>query len=225
MRNINKYRESFELLASKDRQRILSGFRGKNLLNYFKCLNENLDDRDNIDIGYLLTRIYLHKLFEQSNVFSWDSELPKDGTGYQPLYYDAMIGIIDMLKLSKDDIFYDLGSGRGLFTNLIGLTSPCTVKGIEYSPSRALDAERITKKFDLQNVINYNEDVLDCDFSDGTVFFMFNPFYSQTVEEVMNRIKQIKHKVRIVTYFMPDPTEYGFKEIPSSDSKIYYCEN
>jgi hypothetical protein len=207
--------EASQLLNDKaleDRERILSGeLRGKRLLKHLIGLKQEFYDHP-------LTYIYMHTLFGQKvGVNSSYSEIPRDGFGYAPTRFCSMVSIIEMLSLRKNDVFIDLGSGRGLFINMIGLIASCQVKGIESNSKRVADSRRLSRDFGLDNVKTIKSDVIHADISDGTVFYMFNPFGYDTVQVVLDKISAIKRKVRVATFYEPDLSEYSndFKEIKS----------
>lgn len=66
-------------------------------------------------------------------------------TGASPVYgeilYESVIFLIEELKLTKDDVFYDLGSGLGKFVFLVYLMTPVMKSaGVEFSPNRSARA-------------------------------------------------------------------------------------
>ncbi len=126
--------------AGEDRNQILSGqLRGDNLLKHLEQLVRDYD-------GYNLTYKYLYALcglkFGDNHS---RQEVPRDDAHYGPTEFAAMVSTIKMLNLSKDDVFYDLGSGRGIFINLIGLITNCQVRGIEVDTARVADSRKLSR--------------------------------------------------------------------------------
>lgn len=218
-------RKALKKQAKADQRQIISGIlRGKKLLDYLGQLIEC-----GKYYGNELTYDYLLPLCGQGLDDSW-TETPVGGLGYQPTPLEGMVLVIKSLKLSKKDVFYDLGSGRGIFTNLVGLTTKCQVRGIEFSKKRATDSRKLSKLFGVDNVRTINANVLDVDFSDGTVFYMFNPFGHILTNDVADKIRETaSDKAKIVTFFGPDMTMLGFPKfkqvVSSEDYSIGFWRN
>jgi len=121
---------------------------------------------------------------------------------YEGTPYSYIRKFLAVIKPKKDDFIYDLGSGYGRVCLYSSLTSNAQVVGIELVPERVFAANEAKKRFDIRNVSFIQNNVLDQDFSDGTIFFLFNPFFRETLEKVSSRLEEIAAKkiIRIATW-------------------------
>jgi SAM-dependent methyltransferase len=105
------------------------------------------------------------------------------------------------LNLQKEDTFYDLGSGYGQVPNFLAINSEAQFKGVELMRDRLAQAKLTARKFDLKNVSFIEGNVTDIDFSDGNTFYLFNPFSSETLENVAGKLQEIAKtkKIKIIS--------------------------
>ena len=125
---------------------------------------------------------------------------------YQGTPYEFIADFLHALNLGSEDVLYDLGSGYGRIVLYAAITTNCgKCKGIEIVPERVRISQNAARSLLLSNVEFIQGNVIDCDFSDGTVFFLFNPFTWQTLEKIGEKFKKIasKKKIRIVTWGGP----------------------
>ena len=121
---------------------------------------------------------------------------------YQSTPASVILEMIDQSKFSKEDIFYDLGSGLGLVVNLVHILTGVRCVGVEYQPSYSRYAEQIAMDFGLDEVAFINADVRTVDISDGTVFYLFNPFGGHIFDAVMQNLFILagKQEITICSY-------------------------
>lgn len=123
---------------------------------------------------------------------------------YEGTPYNIIRDILHKVRPTKDDTVYDVGSGYGRFCFYGALTNEATFKGIEAIKKRHVKAVEIKDKFKIPNVEFENANVLESGISDGTIFYLFNPFYpdvirTQVTFEAMLRQVAKKHPVTVVT--------------------------
>jgi SAM-dependent methyltransferase len=114
--------------------------------------------------------------------------------------YPVIRHFFDNNQLSKEDIFYDLGSGYGRVLFYGAALHPQTkFKGVEIVGERAAFARSIAKKGGFENVEIIHQDVLKADLSDGTIFYLFNPF-PKIIDEVIKKLNAVAaiRKIRVV---------------------------
>lgn len=101
----------------------------------------------------------------------------------------------------KGDIVYDLGSGYGRFLFYAASVYPeLQIKGVEIVRERTDEVAKIISAKKFTNIKQINQNILKTNYSDGTYFFMFNPFKSlmgKVIEELY-RISR-KHKIVILS--------------------------
>jgi SAM-dependent methyltransferase len=114
-----------------------------------------------------------------------------DGTPYSSPDYLHLWRICRMLKVSPDDVLYDLGCGMGRILCVMARQRIRKCVGVELYPSLcevARDNAMQVKgrKAPIEIVCG---DAATADLSDGTIYFMFNPFGTETLRQVLSRIE------------------------------------
>lgn len=126
---------------------------------------------------------------------------------YEGTKYNSAREILHKVKPQKDDVVYDLGSGYGRFCFYGSLTTDAAFKGIEIVERRVKAANSIKERFGIDNLTFTQGDVTEQDFSDGTIFYLFNPFYPQgysaqkRTERALRDLAR-KKPITIVTHHM-----------------------
>lgn len=115
----------------------------------------------------------------------------KDAYGYEPTPYRRLEKIFTLVPMSANDIFIDIGCGRGRVLLLFATKKIGKAIGVELHSGIANAAE--------ENLINLKVphvpvDIIQIDsakykFSNETIIFMYNPFGSRTIFEILNNIK------------------------------------
>jgi len=113
-----------------------------------------------------------------------------DDSGYESPDYANLRKIITFVDPKPDDVVFDLGSGMG---RVICLFARRTVKqcvGIELHPTLCELAETNAQnlKGRLSPIEIRQGDVTRADVSNGTIYFLFNPFGADTLTTVLERI-------------------------------------
>jgi precorrin-6B methylase 2 len=105
-------------------------------------------------------------------------------------------------RFTKDDVFFDIGSGLGQVAMLVNLLSGIRTVGVEFDPAFCKYSEDCAAMLGLQEIAFINADAREADYSLGTVFFMYTPFKGKMLQDVLEMLKQesLKRKIRIVTY-------------------------
>jgi SAM-dependent methyltransferase len=121
---------------------------------------------------------------------------------YEATPYNFIKYFLKVLKPKESDVLYDLGSGYGRIPLYGALTSPGKYIGIEIVPERVKKSNEIKRKLNIETAFFWEGNVLNYDLEDGTIFFLFNPFVIDTLNQVGNRLEKIaqKHPIKIVTW-------------------------
>jgi precorrin-6B methylase 2 len=113
---------------------------------------------------------------------------------------------INVLKPSDEDVVYDVGCGMGRILCAFARRPVRKCVGIEISTEYAERARQNAKrlkgsKAPIEIII---ADAAEADYSEGTIYCLFNPFGTKTLEVVLERIhqsvKQCPRRIRIA-YF------------------------
>lgn len=110
---------------------------------------------------------------------------------YEGTPYGRIMEFLDATQPTRDDVVYDLGFGYGRVTKLTAMLTPSKVVGIELLPERVAKAEKAKQKIELANLEYRAGNVLEHDFSDGTLFYLFNPFATPTLKKFIERLKGV----------------------------------
>jgi cyclopropane fatty-acyl-phospholipid synthase-like methyltransferase len=120
-----------------------------------------------------------------------DLSANKDASWYEPTPYRKLERIFASIPMAQNDIFIDLGCGKGRVLLLVSTKKIEKAIGVELHSGLVNAAEE-----NLKNLKVPHEPVeiiqIDCaqyKFSNETIIFMYNPFGSGTTVEVMNNIK------------------------------------
>ncbi|MGB3112220.1 MAG: protein kinase, partial [Candidatus Omnitrophota bacterium] len=131
---------------------------------------------------------------------------------YQGAPYYLLRELLKILNLTGDDVLYDLGSGYGRVCIYTGIVSEAgKTVGIELTPKRAAASSAAKEALGLDNVEFRQGPAQDQDYSDGTVFFMFNPFIRETLELVCAKLKEVAREKTIrVVFWGGDAEDYDY---------------
>jgi SAM-dependent methyltransferase len=134
--------------------------------------------------------------------FHYVSDIPyieDEQPGYEGSPYYEIKEFLDLVQPKPGDVVYDLGSGYGRVVFMGALIYPdVTWKGIEFVDERVNSANEVKDKLGLINAQFMQGNVRDMDFSDGDIFYMFNPFSEETLEVVMDKLHKIARLKRII---------------------------
>jgi precorrin-6B methylase 2 len=111
--------------------------------------------------------------------------------GYEPTAARAILDLVDQVRPSADDVFYDLGAGFGHVAIMVHLLTGATVRGVEIEASYCRHAQRCVEELGLSRVCLVNRDARDVDFADGTVFFMYTPFSGKLLQTVLTALSRV----------------------------------
>jgi len=149
---------------------------------------------EHVEVQKLLSDLYERVSGFQvgSNEYQMIREKGGDPT-YGELTLGGMNTLVEELKLQKNDVFYDLGSGVGKMPVYIYLTTPVKkAVGIELSPTRHAHAIKVKKSLekkgmlDSARALNFLEkSMLDENLSDATIIYMSSTCFS---DELMKSI-------------------------------------
>jgi 16S rRNA A1518/A1519 N6-dimethyltransferase RsmA/KsgA/DIM1 with predicted DNA glycosylase/AP lyase activity len=93
-----------------------------------------------------------------------------------------LVGAMHDLDVGPEDVVYDIGSGAGTTALAFSaFTRAKAVKGVELEPVYAEFSRARAQQFGLKTEI-LNQDATKTDFSDGTVFYCYNPFRLDSTE-------------------------------------------
>ena len=126
----------------------------------------------------------------------------KDSVIYQGANYWNVRRIIRVLQAQKNDVFYDIGCGKGRCLCMLARLRLRGVVGIELDPNLAdaarRNAERLRGKRTQIEV--RCQDAATTDYSEGTIYFLYWPFGKSTMLDVIENIRRsVEENPRSIT--------------------------
>ena len=124
-----------------------------------------------------------------------------DSYHYATMSYHTIRKVLDFLSLQKDDVFVDIGCGKGRVLCLAARHQLRKVIGVDLSKEfceiARLNAGRMRGR--RSPVVVHNSNAVDFNYSEGTAFILFNPFGPTTLNAVLSKIHRdaTGHLVRI----------------------------
>lgn len=115
-----------------------------------------------------------------------------DSNRYEPLDYPLLRACVKALELTSDDVVYEIGCGMGRPLALFARRRVAKCVGVELSPELAAQATknmRTLRGVRAGGVEVRASDAVFVDYSDGTVFYIFNSFGSTTLAAVLEQIR------------------------------------
>ena len=131
-----------------------------------------------------------------------------DNTWYESPDYWYLHKIARMLRPERpgEGVFYDIGSGKGRVLCIMARQPFKRVVGVELFAELCAAARANARKMRGRKapIDVIQADAAQADMSDGTIYFMFNPFGRDTMYEVLQNLRQsLRHNPRdiIVVYY------------------------
>ncbi len=136
----------------------------------------------------------------------------KNNFVYGGTAFCALRDLFHRLTLTADDVFYDLGCGYGRVLLYGALVAPARFRGVELLPERVAHATTAAANLGLANRVDVRTgDVVHAPIDDGTVYFMYHPFYQTVLPNVVAALERIAAAklIRIATIFYGDDSFRG----------------
>jgi cyclopropane fatty-acyl-phospholipid synthase-like methyltransferase len=115
-----------------------------------------------------------------------------DAFSFETTAHTTISKTIRFVHLNRDDVVFVFGCGKGRTVCHFARKKVRKVIGIEISDELSKIAKKniITLKGKKAEVEIRNEDAAVTDVSEGTVFYMFNPFGEKTLKSVIQNIEK-----------------------------------
>lgn len=137
-----------------------------------------------------------------------------------PLVVERML---DIAKVNKDDLLYDLGSGDGRIVITAAKKYGAHAVGIDLDPQRVAEARANAQKAGVENLVEFRVgDLFTSDFSDATVVTLFLwPHVNRRLRPQL--WQQLKVGTRVVSHLWDMGPEWPpEKSEVVLDRKIFY---
>src|SRR5262249_19045498 len=134
-------------------------------------------------------------------------DLPDDSLDYFPSGYKAISAVLRHVPFKEEDVFVDLGCGKGRILFEVAGRRLKKIVGVELSEPLCEVARSNLHRFLKAGGGRTPIDIQSCnvtafDPSEGTIFYMFNPFGLETMKSLLSNIRMslLSHprEIRIV---------------------------
>jgi hypothetical protein len=161
----------------------------------FENTNDDEEGYDNLDV-FISRLLSLPYMPEQSQ------PLEPEMVFYQKTPARIVFELVKDAGFTKDDVFFDIGSGLGQVAMLVNLLTGIKTVGVEFEPAFCKYSQNCVAMLGLQDVAFTNADARKADYRSGTVFFMYTPFRGKMLEDVLEglRAESLLRKIKIITY-------------------------
>jgi len=191
----------FQKLRANVRKGKYTGQAFRNLVNEYVDfdLGNNAHQQE---AGYDNLDIFINGLFLFQSMPEQTKDLEPEMVFYQKTPARIVFELVEKCPFTKDDVFFDLGSGLGQVAMLVNLLAGITVKGVEFEPVFCDYAQNCASELNLSGVTFVNADARNADYSQGTVFFMYTPFGGEMLQEVLELLRKesLLRKIKLITY-------------------------
>jgi SAM-dependent methyltransferase len=143
----------------------------------------------------------------------WDSikgPAASDSVGYEGTPYLLLVEVFRHLKLRMNDVFVDVGCGKGRVLRMALQSTVGVAVGVELDDGFLKAARGNLQgsgsepdRYDL-----FHGPVQDFNFDSATVLFLFNPFGAKTMREMLDRVAaSLRRRPREVRIVYVNPVE------------------
>jgi precorrin-6B methylase 2 len=149
----------------------------------------------------------IHTAYRHPKRYRLDTQFA-DAVPNESVDYVLLRKLMKPLMLSPHDVLYDVGCGVG---RVLCVFARCNIRkciGIEFDPQLAEIAEHNSKRLRGRRaeIEIHCGDAAAADYSDGTIYWFFNPFGSHTLHSVMDRIERsVSDEPRLIRIVYVNP--------------------
>lgn len=143
---------------------------------------------------------------DEKNYSSLSAERLYEGAGVGvQSSFASIIMAIDLIETESPLTIVDLGSGYGRFGFALGLLRPdVNFFGFEFVNHRVIMSNATCRNLNIENQIHFitqDLSVLDFKIPVADIYYMYDPFTSDTYRHVLNQLLQISKdkRIRIIT--------------------------
>lgn len=196
-------------LFKQIREKIRAGVYATSSFKMMICnyLGSCFDETGQSETGYDHLDIFINGMLSDRAIPDPTRKLEAGMVFYQKTPARIIFELTRLAELSRDDVFYDIGSGLGQAAILVNLLSGCTARGIEYEPAFCEFARTSAAELNLSNVEFINTNALHGDYTEGTVFFLYTPFEGSMLQNLLD-ILQNESRKRPISIFTYGPCSY-----------------
>jgi SAM-dependent methyltransferase len=147
--------------------------------------------------------------------------LRKPDVHYVPTPQPVVERMLELARVGKDDLVYDLGSGDGRIPITAARRYGARGVGIDIDPKRIAESRANARKAGVTGRVSFrNEDLFAADFSDATVVTLF--LYPDLNRRLRPRLlAELKPGTRVVSYWHDMGNWEPERTIETEQASIY----
>ena len=141
---------------------------------------------------------------------------------YVPTPDDVVTAMLELAKVAKDDIVYDLGCGDGRIVAAAAKATGCKGVGIDISPDRVRESLALVEQANVSHLVKIQQaDIFDIDLSEATVvtLYLLPPLNRRLVPQ----LEKMKPGSRIVSHEYDGLDELGI--VPETTVRVISRED
>lgn len=191
----------YQKLQATIRTEGCTGKEFRNLVNKYVDLDK-ANTQHQEETGYDNLDIFINGLTLLQTMPEQTKDLEPEMVCYHKTPARFVFEMVEKIHFTKEDVFFDLGSGLGQVAILVNLLAGITTRGIEFEPAFCDYARDCAAALNLSNVTFINANARNANYSEGTIFFMFTPFRGDILQEVLEilRKESLRRKIKLITY-------------------------
>jgi hypothetical protein len=154
------------------------------------------------------------------------SDARKPDVIYVPTPQEVVDKMLEMAKVTKDDLVYDLGCGDGRFVVTAAKKYGCKAVGYDISPRRVKESLENVKNNNVEHLVQIEQkDIFTLDISKADIITIF--LLPDIIEKLIPQFDKLKPGSRIVSYrfgmrgVMPVQTVNFISPIDKSQHLLY----
>ena len=124
---------------------------------------------------------------------------------YHQYYEPTDFKVLELVKeyINEDDYVLDFGCGKGRVAFYLHNELGCKIRGIEYAKPIYDIALRNLELYGNNKDISFiNTNAEDYEIKEENVFYLFNPFSSNTFQKVLNNILESSNPKRLILFWI-----------------------
>ena len=147
---------------------------------------------------------------------------PVKDVPYVPTSQKVVEAMLELAKVQKNDVVYDLGCGDGRIVVTAAKKYGAKGTGVDIDPNRIEEANENARKANVTDKVKFIEgNLFDMDFSDATVVTLYLlPSVNERLKPQL--LKQLKPGTRIVSHAFDMGDWEPEKTITVDNSTLYY---
>ena len=118
--------------------------------------------------------------------------------------HDVVSKMLEMAKVTKDDVVYDLGCGDGRFIVTAAKKTGCKGRGYDLDPARVAESKENAKKAKVESRVEiFQQDIFEVDLTPASVITLY--LLPRLNQRLIPQLEKMKAGTRIVCHDFESP--------------------